>query len=267
MRQTTVHSLYNESAPVPSNHGQTPAGCVVCDRSGFTLIEVIVSMVILLIVIGGMLGSFSLYYSYTTRERIRTIGQNLAQLQLEDVLAMDKGVLLQLTQGLPSADINYYNKPAYPPTWVDREPPVVFDHDPDPSVYDTGGIGTTREHDEPLPVDGTFSITSIQSVNVPSLYPLRSPYTPSGSADRPELGLPAGVVDLEPVPHLDAATPYWDFTMTLHKEVFPGYKRRIVIRDLTPANPTVESKIFRIDVTVYWTLAGATQDYTVSTEK
>lgn len=262
MRQTKRHSCGGSRAAL-SRHGQIPAGYIARHRSGFTLIEVIVAMVILLIVIGGMLGSFSLYYSYTAKERIRTIGQNLAQLQLEDVMAMDKEVLSGLARDGASTDINYCNKPlTYPPSWAAQQPPVVFDHNLSVNIYDTGDSATTKVHDEALPVDGTFYITSIQSVNVPSLYPLRSPYTPSSSADKPELGLPEGVVDIVPVDH----GSYWDFTMTLHKEVFPGYKRRVFIEDLTPANP-VASKIFLIEVTVYWSLAGVAQQYTVSTEK
>jgi prepilin-type N-terminal cleavage/methylation domain-containing protein len=214
-------------------------------KRGFTLIEVIVAMAIMMIVVLGMVAAYTAFYGRITQARVATIGQNLAQLQLEDALSMNNQVLGLLVHNQDIGDINYVNAAASPPL-VDAAPL-------DDTIYDSGKV------------DGTFYITGVASVNVPSMG--LSNHVPSGAADIPDLALPTGIVDLQPVYHASAATPYWDYTVTLHKAVFPGYQRRVLITDTTPSTLNSTLKVFRIEVTIFWTIAGNEQQYTVSAEK
>jgi len=56
------------------------------------------------------------------------------------------------------------------------------------------------------------------------------------------------------------------YNITLHKEVFPNYKKQIVITDKTTSLDQ-EHKIFGIEVTVYWDVDGVEKSITVTGEK
>lgn len=212
-------------------------------RPGFTLVEIVVAMAIMLIVSVALVASFAAYYGRTTQARLATIGQNLAQLQLEDSLSMDKGVLADLVYGGDPLDVNYINS--------DPRYRLIENVSTASGVYDSGKV------------DGRFYITGVNEVNVPSMN--ISHYSPSSAGDVPDLDLPSGLVDIEAVDHPSAGT--WDYTVTLNKAVFPGYERRVVITDTTPLTVEAAYKVFQVDVTVYWTAAGVEQNYTLSAEK
>jgi hypothetical protein len=190
-------------------------------------------MAILLIVVLALVSSYSFYYGRTVQLRAATIGQNLAQLDLEDIRSYSKSELYNLVQGQ-----------GIQPNYRDEQP-----GDPgygDASVYDVGNV------------DGTFYIPGITAV---------LGHQPTGQNDTPSsIHLPPGVIDLAPDPS-SLPSAYADYKMILMKSVFPGYERRIVITDVAPSPPQANNKTFRIDVTVYWTFAGKTRSYTVSTEK
>ena len=208
-------------------------------RLGFTLIEVVVAMAILLIVVLALVSSYSFYYGRTVQLRAATIGQNLAQLNMEDVRSKSKSVLAELVQGANVRVVNYIDPTSTPP---------LVDTNPDSFVYDSGRV------------PGTFQIPDITSITISTLtqHPAGDPSAiPSG------VQLPSGVIDLGP-----AGPSYVTYTMVLMKSVFPGYERHIVIKELSPVRPgNDELNTFDITVTVYWTFAGKTRSYTVSTEK
>lgn len=237
------------------------AGCAGRSaRRGFTLIEVVVATAILLISVLTLMVSYYGYYGRIQSLRISTIGDNLAQLQMEDVLSKSKAELQALCQGEDILDPNYCNTPlTYPPSWADQQPPVVFDHDPSPNVYDTGDSATPqpdRVHDETLPVEGTFYVRHVASID--GHVPTRSTDIPGG------LALPAGIVSVEVKPKGHG----YEYNVILHKNVFPGYRKRIRIEDTTrSADVQVVYHVFLIEVTVYWTFGGQPQSRVLRTEK
>lgn len=261
MRQTTEHQSYAGtehqsyagSVGVFSSDGLSPASHSPDHHSGFTLIEIVVAMAILMVVVLGMLSSYASYYGRVAQERLATTGQNLAQLQLEDALSLDKSVLYDLALGGNNIDVNYVNtansaSPSYP---------LISDTNTSPSVYDSDIV------------DGTFYITGIQAVYAPSMSPSVSHQLPVGPSDVPNLDLPSGIVDLQPESYTDPSSGFtrWDYTVILNKAVFPGYRRRVVITDTTPSIGQAANKLYKIEVTIFWTVMGKQQQYTVSAEK
>jgi len=254
MRQTTEHQSYAGSVGASSSYSLNPASHSPDHRSGFTLIEIVVAMAILMVVVLGMLSSYASYYGRVAQERLATTGQNLAQLQLEDVLSLDKSVLYDLAYGRNTIDVNYVNTansaiPGYP---------LISDISASSSVYDSGIV------------DGTFYITGIRAVYAPSMSPSVSHLLPVGPSDVPNLDLPPGIVDLQPESHTDPSSPgvtTWDYTVILNKAVFPGYQRQVVITDTTPSIGQAADKLYKIEVTIFWTVMGRQQQYTVSAEK
>jgi hypothetical protein len=77
-------------------------------------------------------------------------------------------------------------------------------------------------------------------------------------------------IEIKPVLRTDQTTgeAYYDFTIILHKEVFPHYQKRIIIIDKTPTMTNLLNKIYEIRVIVYWTLKdGTMKSITVTGEK
>lgn len=266
MRQTAAHRPYVGSAAVVSRHGQNRALSIRRDRAGFTLVEVVVATAILLISVLTLMVAYYGYYGRIQQLRISTIGDNLAQLQIEDVLSKSKAQLQQLCKGEDILDPNY-TKPVDLPR-ANQQPPMVFDHDPDENVYDTGQSGD-EVPGETLPVEGAFYIRHVSNIDgePPAA---ASTDTPSG------LDLPTDIVSVEAVPK-EGEVGVYEYNVILHKNVFPGYRKRVRIVDTTPSmtstpstpwdNVPVAYHVFLIEVTVYWTFGGRTQSRVLRTEK
>jgi len=97
-------------------------------RRGFTLIEIIVALGIFVVIIVALLSNYVFYYKYTREIRYRTIGENLAQLQLEDLrnIPFTSFEKILNNDNLISGEDRYnsnYNCPNYPPAeiFVDRD--------------------------------------------------------------------------------------------------------------------------------------------------
>ena len=76
-------------------------------RAGFTLIEVIVAMGIFMIVVLALLGSYYSYYRAVKDLRYKTIGENLAQLQLEDIQNLAVSIIDNIIDGTEGYPLNY----------------------------------------------------------------------------------------------------------------------------------------------------------------
>jgi hypothetical protein len=210
-------------------------------------LEVLVALAVFMIVVLALISSYFGYNSRMRALRIATIGQNLAQLEMENLRSMAKPVLAALVKGV-STDVNYVNTDAM------NGFPLRQDHRNNPSnvsdafVYDSG----TEWVDgfEIGLLDGTFYIPNVESIDL---------HEPSSLSDVPALSLPPGVVTVSVADH----TTWMDYTVTLHKEVFPSYKKHIEVEDLTKGR----GQLFRLNVTVYWNVGGQPKSYELVSEK
>lgn len=230
MRHRAVHRSYVGSAAVLSRNGQSAAYSRTRGRSGFTLLEVLVALAVFMIVVLALISSYFGYNSQMRALRIATIGQNLAQLEMENLRSMSTSVLASLAKG-ESMDVNYVNT-------TDPDFPIRWDQDPSDTCYDSGQI------------DGTFYIPNVASIDL---------HKPSDMTDIPALTLPFNVVTVSVA---DNGT-WKDYTVILHKEVFPGYKKHIKVTDITGGR----GQLFQLDVTVYWSVGGQPKSYELASEK
>jgi prepilin-type N-terminal cleavage/methylation domain-containing protein len=108
MRQTTEYQSYAGSEGVSPSHGLSPASHSPDHRSGFTLIEVMIALVI--IGLAGLgLATFSMQsYRATQDLTIRATAENLAEVTLEELRSLAGSTLYDMTHS-PSGiiDINF----------------------------------------------------------------------------------------------------------------------------------------------------------------
>lgn len=246
-------------------------------KRGFTLIEVIVALSIFMVVTIALISGYFSYYSFVKDLRYKSIGQNLAQLQLEDVKGLSISVLDSLVKGgqfpvLTYQEPNYPKKPDNPPP---PNSPYFIDYGTTyNNVYDS--IRFDSSSNAYYPMDGSFRVEHILNIcgyESPTGTQSNPPPKPNISEELNKLGkqlvLPDNI-EILPVLEVDQNTneSYWDFTIILHKEVFPHYQKRVIIIDRTPTIDNLNNKIYEIRVIVYWTLKnGVTKSVTVTGEK
>jgi prepilin-type N-terminal cleavage/methylation domain-containing protein len=83
MRQTAAHRPYVRSTVVLSGHSLGPAGRRSGRRLGFTLIELVVAMAILLVVVVGVLSAVAFAYTSSNDTEMRNTAKNIATYTLE----------------------------------------------------------------------------------------------------------------------------------------------------------------------------------------
>jgi prepilin-type N-terminal cleavage/methylation domain-containing protein len=189
-------------------------------RAGFTLIEVIVAMGIFFIVLIAFLSSYYSYYRNVQLERYKTIGENLAQLQLEDIQNLPVSILRIMVGENSSDGIGYY------PFVPDPVNPDDKRYELDNYIDKEGGEDGKSIFDSGI-IPATFRIYSLTTVGG-----LASENIPGIGVEGPSGG------------------PY---TLALYNEtIFPKYDKKIVIQDLTTTESSDSKKIFKISVTVYW---------------
>ena len=203
-------------------------------RAGFTLIEVVVALGIFMIVILALLSSYYSYYNSVKDLRYKSIGQNLTQLQLEDL----KNLPIEAIKSLVDGESFLPNYPVDQNT-VDTS---------NPNVYDSGKLS------------GEFVMASLGNVcgtdaTVSSPDNLLLDYLPSSiKVEKYSI--------YDELTHIDT----YFYKLTLHKEVYPHYQKLIKITDLAPGND-ITKKIYEIEVTVFWGPEGNQKSITLKTEK
>jgi prepilin-type N-terminal cleavage/methylation domain-containing protein len=242
-------------------------------RAGFTLIEVIVAMAILMVVILALVSSYYSYYNSVKQMTYRAIGQNLAEVMLEETRSLQVTILDSLVKGgqYPSEpswkkydhytdDPLIYEESTDFASDIPEGIPYPIDKNPDSTVYDSGEY-PTYEIDSSLRLEGIETVFGLEDTGF-------SPSAWDDIMNSPSYkNLPSSIV-VTPVRHYDGTTESYDYTILLNKETFPNYFRRIKITDLTPnvvgGSPM---KLYKIEVTIYWNIGGIEQSVTVTGEK
>jgi type II secretory pathway pseudopilin PulG len=224
-------------------------------RAGFTLIEVIVALGILMIVVLALVSSYYSYYNSVKQMTYRAIGQNLAEVMLEDARSLQVAILDSLVKGGQYPSTVMWKMYAYhSPDPVVYEESVSFaDGIPDSIPYppDTNhdetpeGVGYIYDSGK---IDSSFRLEGVNAVFGKN----------DGTIDKNSdsyKNLPSSII-ITPVYHFDGTNVSYDYTILLNKETFPNYQREIKITDLTPGIAQTASKLYKIDVTIYWNVGG-----------
>lgn len=190
-------------------------------RKAFTLIEVIIALGIFMIVLLALVDNYYSYYRNVQYQRFKTIGENLAQLQLEDIQNLPTSVLKIMVGELSEPE----NGDEYLGEYLPNYPK---DTAPDKDLYDSGFI------------DGEFFINNLTTVPDPS--------------DR----ILPDYIDIKP------KTGIGPYSLTLYKEAYPNYQKRIIIKDLTPKVISDANKIFKIQVEIKWTINNKENSVTIT---
>jgi prepilin-type N-terminal cleavage/methylation domain-containing protein len=274
-------------------------------RAGFTLIEVIVAMAILMVVILALVSSYYSYYNSVKQMTYRAIGQNLAEVMLEETRSLQVTILDSLVDYKYIKPSTYSGR--YPTAWDyyklsdDKENLVVIDKTEWDAIPEY--VGSTPNPEKipdgiPYPLDKTVvtndpsdpaswydsdptvydsgeyptyeTDSSLRLEGIATVFGLKdtdfsAPAWQSIMNSVSYKNLPSSII-VTPVYHNDGTTESYDYTILLNKETFPNYFRRIKITDLTPG-VGVSMKIFKIEVTIYWNVGGTEQSVTVTGEK
>lgn len=219
-------------------------------KKGFTLIEVMVALSVLFIVILALLGSYYSYYSTAKQTMYKNIGQNLAEAMLEETRNLSVSVLDSLVKG-----------GSYPAIWQKYVHSVIF-----PGCYEvtTGTPASDIEDGIPFPQDTNPRSDIYDSGIVNSSYRVQhitSVFGVSNSYRIPSNllnNLPSTII-ITPVHtfNLYTLTNNFDYTILYNKYVYPYYRRRIVIQDMTPSVSQVANKLYKFYITIYWNVGGS----------
>lgn len=283
MRQTAEHRSYVRSRAVLSRHGLSPTCRSKIHRSGFTLIEVVVAMSILVVVVLALVSNYAFYYRSITNLRIQSIGANLAQLQLEDAcnmgIASFKAVLGgKWNMSSPGSPVGawpvrfpqLYEWPNYPPAelfTVSGASPVWYSYPREnpsapiagpsnlPSSWSnaSGSIPSGPQTGGTLPSTDVLASITYNASGVPIEYD-------SGILDADFVvenlsSVPSGYVLPDSITLTPSSAPY---TLDISKWTYPYYKRRITITDMSPNQSELSKKLYRVAVTVSWNGNGTT---------
>jgi prepilin-type N-terminal cleavage/methylation domain-containing protein len=235
MMRTTEHRSYQEGRRDASVHAPTRFASSRSTHRGFTLIEVVVAISILVVVVLALVSNYYAYYANVMNQRYKTIGENFAQLQLEDIQGMSGTMLQRIVGESDPGGIGgdpYPNNPSDP-----SDPAFLMDN-----YRDTSSISSVFDSSV---VEGDFRIYDLTDVGGLS-----------------SANIPGVSVEL-------ASNPSWH-NVILYHSAFPGYRKRVIITDLTqavgtPSNLDTVKRIFKIEVTVYWNAPnGAEHQVTVT---
>jgi prepilin-type N-terminal cleavage/methylation domain-containing protein len=248
-------------------------------RAGFTLIEVIVALGIFLIVVLALLSGYAFYYKSVRDLRYQTVGENLTQLQLEDLRNIgiaSLGSILRDGARFPMS----YDCPNYPPAelfynrdsieiqWFSYERTdrtkqigkgVLDGSDNLPNWANPPGVEPIPSEPELGELKKNLASVTYNEVNNAVIYD-------SGKRDSDFIveGLNSIPSDLVLPPSIKIEGD----DLIIEKWTFPLYKKEIKIEDLNPEIPKEQltKKLYMVSVTVFWTVNGVEKSVTVNQE-
>jgi len=215
-------------------------------RRGFTLIEVIAALGIFMIVILALVASYYSYYNSVKQMAYKAIGQNLAEVMLEDARSLQVDLLDSLVAGgkyptdamwetyvHSTSQAGCYEASMTPDADIVDAIHYPLDTNSDPAIYDSGVIDSAYRLEK---IETVFGVTDSGVIN-------------------PDLlaNMPNNII-ITPV--YDSVVSSYNYTILLNKETFPYYKRQVVITDLTPNITQSGGKLYKIEITISWTVGG-----------
>lgn len=225
-------------------------------RVGFTVIEVMVAFTILFVLIVFYMVLLQGFLVAENNDVFYTKGENLANMMAEDVSSLSLSVIDSLIKGASYPPL-FYNQPIYPAKISNPPPntsPFYFDYGTDYSnVYDS--IRYDVNTNTYYLMDASYNLEKISKImNVSSDIgtvndPPPQPQLPPGFITPPNIVItPVLVTDTI------SNTAYWTWNITLLKEVFPRYFKRIIIIDRTPQVTDLKYKVYDVYTIIYWQL-------------
>lgn len=287
MRQTARHRSYVGSTAALSPHGLSPACRRRGRRPGFTLVEVVVAVAVLLTVSIAFLRFSVVSYDWGTNIVIRSMAQNLAELTAEHLAGSSITAIESMISSVKAVSPNF---PANGTTWPDSlkasevvvTPPVprtsYYVRVPGeflvsgitsffPSSASQANLPTASGEIAVLDSLGTqFVKTGPISSDLTTIFGDALPDTPSGYSTY--LYSPASSVTVEPVKHVDGPIVTWDSGLVLFRSEFPRFLREITVTRLfsgTPSDPTQAR--YAYSVKVIWLFSGHKQVVSVTGER
>lgn len=298
MRQTAGQGSYVESSLADSCHGRRPLGRAMGRRHGFTLIEVIVAIAVLLIVSIGVLRFSVVSYDWGTNIVIRSMAQNLAELTAEQLAGSSVATIESMILSDKAVSPNF---PANGTIWSsDLTPSEPETGNPSkgngiyhvivPGEFLVTGITSffpsstsqAASQKESLAnlgesvgnisgldnyLGAQFVKTGPDSSDLKTIFGGALPDTPSGYSTY--LYSPAPNVTIYPVEHVGASGNFWwDSALLLFKSEFPRFLREVTVTRLfsgISSDPT--QKRYSYSVNVIWVLSGHKQVVSVAGER
>mgnify|MGYP003588876179 CR=1 FL=1 len=236
-----------------------------------------VALSILMVVVLALISSYYSYYGNVKQTMYKNVGQNLAELLLEDTRNLSVSILDSLVKGdqyPPATEVEGGTYTVYS-GWLRYKQSTTY-----PGCYEVATssdqIDNAIPNGIPFPKDkyiegaqkdenNTDYDAKYDSGKVDASYRLEKVATVLGLEESPTIspelleGLPNNVV-ITPVYYSNENT--FDYTILLNKETYPYYKRQIIITDLTPELTQISQKIYGIEVTIYWTEGGSVDSTT-----
>lgn len=225
-------------------------------RKGFTLLELVVSSITIFVIVVAVLGFFVSSYAFTKQSKYKAIGNNLALLTMEDVNSLSVSTIDALIHNGIQYPQLIYSEPTYPAKINNPPPPsspFYFNYGTSwDNVYDSIRYDGTRYY----LMDGSYSVERIANVlgvasDVGSASnPPPVPQLPSDFVVPPNVSItPVLVVDY------DTNTSYYEWKISIMKEVYPRYFKRVILIDRTPNITDLRQKIYDATVIIYWQMA------------
>jgi prepilin-type N-terminal cleavage/methylation domain-containing protein len=254
-------------------------------RAGFTLIEVIVALGIFLIVVLALLSGYAFYYKSVRDLRYQTVGENLTQLQLEDLRNIgiaSLGSILRDGARFPMS----YDCPNYPPTelfynsdgtieWLSYNRPeitkqigkgVLDGSDNLPNWANLPVVELIPSEPELGELKKNLASVTYNEDNNAVIYDSGkrdSDFIVEGLTSVPSDPVLPGSIIVAP-----SANQIGKYDLIIEKWTFPLYKKEIKIEDLNPEIPKEQltKKLYMVSVTVFWTVNGIEKSVTVNQE-
>lgn len=285
MRQTTGHRSYVRSRAVLSHYCPSPDRRSTGHRLGFTLIEVVVAVVILLIVSVAFLQFSITSYQWGTNLVVRSMAQNLAELTAEQIAGAS---VTQIQSMITNPSLATPDFPANGTTWPsDLNPSNISIVTPSAGTYSVTVPGeflvtgityffpATPSDEEDLPVSPSGDISALDSASsgftrkdgIGDLTATFRSLSDTVAANYSTY-LYQATSNIVIMPIQNPSGVYVDSSLVLFRGQFPRFLRKISITRIDGGDlEELSLALYKYTVQVTWTFNGTKQLVAVSGER